>query len=251
MLPIIMESNRNPFMRENPVRAGDRICDILFVFPPSPRKYEFGYHLGAGYVRSYLHQHSVETAQYITDHEKTIPSIVEDILSYKADIVGFTCYDANYPYVRLLSQYLKKKDPLITIVLGGPTATFSPHLVMGHTPEIDVCVRGEGEETVLALVKKGFSDLEGIKGITFRSKSIVDTVDRPLISSGERGAELDGLPSPYLTGVIPPDGSVGLLTGRGCVYHCTYCNFSTMFNHTIRYHSVDRVLAELALIADH
>lgn len=198
-----------------------------------------------------MHQHTIETAQYITDHEKTIPSIVEDILSYKADIVGFTCYDANYPYVRLLSQYLKKKNPLITIVLGGPTATFSPQLVMEHTPEIDVCIRGEGEETMVELVKKGFSDLEDIQGITFRSKTLVDTLDRPLISSGKKGAELDVLPSPYVTGFIPPDGKTGLLTGRGCVYHCTYCNFSTMFNHTIRYHSVDRVIAELELIAEH
>ncbi len=104
----------------------------------------------------------------------------------------------------------------------------------------------------MELLQKGFTDLEGIQGITFRSRStIVSTPSRPFISSGKRGAELDVIPSPYLTGFIPPDGKTGILTGRGCVYHCTYCNFSTMFNHTIRYHSVDRVIAELELINSH
>lgn len=123
---------------------------------------------------------------------------------------------------------------------------------MDHTPEIDVCIRGEGEQTTLELIQKHFEDLEGIQGITFRFQdTITSTPSRPLISSHKKGAELDVIPSPYLTGLIPPDGEIGLLTGRGCVYYCTYCNFSAMFNHTIRYHSVDRVIAELELISSH
>ena len=232
--------------------AGDPIPDILFVFPPSPRKYDFAYHLGAGYIRSYLQQHHIETAQFITSHERTVPCIISDILQYNPEIVGFTCYDANYPYVRLLARYLKKKNPHVRVILGGPTATFSPQVIMNHTPEIDLCIKGEGEETTLELLQKGFEDLENIQGITFRSHNeIISTPPRPLISSKEKGAELDVLPSPYLSGLIPPDGKTGILTGRGCVYHCTYCNFSTMFNHTIRYHSVERVIAELELIASH
>lgn len=238
-------------MMDNPPSSGDLIPEILFVFPPSPRKYDFSYHLGAGYVRSYLQQHHIESAQFITTREKSIPEIVHDILSYKSDIIGFTCYDANYPYIRILAQCLKKKDPHIKIVLGGPTATFSPRIIMEHTPEIDLCIRGEGEKTMVDLIQKGFENMEDIQGITFRSPTITSTPSRPLITSTMKGAELDVLPSPYLTGFIPPDGKTGVLTGRGCVYHCTYCNFSTMFNHTIRYHSVDRVTAELELINTH
>jgi len=174
------------------------------------------------------------------------------ILEYSPDSVGFTCYDFNYRYVRLLTTVLKKTDPDLTIILGGPTATFSHHEIMEHTPEIDICVRGEGEKTVLDLLQKGFTDLEGIQGITFRrGTDIVSTPDRPLISGSVKGAELDVLPSPYLTHIIPPDGTTGVLTSRGCVHHCVYCNFSAMFSHTIRYHSVNRVIKELKLICDH
>ena len=118
--------------------------------------------------------------------------MVTRTLEYNADVIGFTCYDANYPYVRLLARYLKKKNQHLTIILGGPTATFSPHVIMAHTPEIDLCIRGEGEQTTLELMQKEFKDLEGTKGITFRSHNeIISTPNRPLISSGVTGKELD------------------------------------------------------------
>jgi anaerobic magnesium-protoporphyrin IX monomethyl ester cyclase len=220
------------------------------VFPPVPRASLFTYHLGAGYIRSYV-QHSMETAQFVTNRKMSTPDIVKGILDLNPEIVGFTCYDANYAYVRILARLVKKTSPDVTIVVGGPTATFSAEEIMDHTPEIDICVRGEGEETVLELIQK--DDLKGIQGITFRSgPRIISTPDRPLISGTKgKGKELDVLPSPYLTGLIPPDGKAGILTARGCVYHCIYCNFSTMFNHTIRCHSIERVIQELKLISDH
>lgn len=230
-------------------RCGDPIPDILFVFPPAPRKYDFAYHLGAGYVRSYLQNHAIETGQYITAKKQSIPAIVDDILQYTPDIIGFTCYDANYPYIRLLTKYIKKKsNPLI--VLGGPTPTFSAQHIMHHTPDIDVCINGEGEKTTLELIEK--DDFHNIRGITFRSNNtIASTPPRSFLTSHRKGAELDCIPSPYTTGMIPPDGKTGILTARGCVYHCTYCNFSAMFDHTIRYHSIDRVIDELLLINEY
>ena len=224
--------------------------DIVFIFPPLPSNFLFTYHLGAGYIRSYVQQHNIETAQFITRKRMTVPGIAKRILEYDPEIVGFTCYDSNYASVRIIARLLRKMNPHLTIVLGGPTATFSDKEVMEHTPEIDVCVRGEGEKTVLELLQT--DDLESVCGITFRSgDTLISTPNNPLISGGVKKAELDVLPSPYLTGLIPPDGATGILTARGCVHHCIYCNFSIMFNHTIRYHSVNRVMQELELLHDH
>lgn len=232
--------------------CGDSVKDIVFVFPPASHEDNFDYHLGAGYIASFIQQHGVKTHQLITHEKMTIPDISARILQYKPEIVGFTCYDSNYAYVRMLAKILKRRDPDLRVITGGPSATFSDKEIMAHTPEIDVCVRGEGEKTTLELIQKGLEDLESIEGITYRSGStVVSTQNRPLISGGVKGAELDVLPSPFLTGTIPPDGKTGVLTSRGCVYRCTYCNFTTMFNHTIRYHSIDRVIEELTLIADH
>lgn len=228
------------------------MADIIFVFPPPYNEYVFSSHLGAGYIRSYLQQHSIETNQFMTSQKMPLSDVAAKILSQKPEIIGFTCYDGNYPHVRFLTKMLKKKNPHLTIILGGPTATFSYQTIMEHTPEIDICVRGEGEQTVLELMQK-CDDLESIKGITFRSPSgeLVSTPKRPFVSGGKKGAELDILPSPYLTGVISPTSRTGILTSRGCVYHCTYCNFSIMFSHTIRYHSLTRVVEELKVIDNH
>ena len=197
----------------------DLMADIVFVFPPAPDGTTFGYHLGAGYVRSYLQRHHIDSDQFVTHQERIFPDIVAGILEYNPRIVGFTCYDLNYPYVRLLSIALKKKNPLINVILGGPTATFSFREIMNHTPEIDICVRGEGEQTMLELLQKDFTDLESIRGIAFRSgNEIVSTPERPLISGEKKMAELDVIPSPYLTGIIPPDGTTGILTSRAALF---------------------------------
>jgi len=230
-------------------------CDCMhmtFVFPPALAEDTIVHHLGAGYIRAYLQKHGIETSQFATLKKMTIPEIVAGILKYNPEIVGFTCYDTNYAFVRLLAKMVKKKDPNLKVVLGGPTATFSDKEVMNHTPEFDLCVVGEGEQTVLELLQKGFSDLESIKGITFRDgNKLISTERRPLLSSGVKGKELDIIPSPYLTGLVPPDGTAGILTARGCVYRCTYCNFAIMFSHTIRHHSIERVVAELKLMEEH
>jgi len=247
-----MLTTQNPFIWQQHTIQCDFMKDIVFALPPSSTNDFFSYHLGAGYIRSYLKQHGIGTHQFATSRNMTIPELVTGILEYEPETVGFTCYDANYNYLRILARMLKKKDPHLRIVVGGPTATFSDHMIMEHTPEIDVCVRGEGEQTVLELVQKECADLESIQGITFRSgDELMSTPERPLIRGGKKGAELDSLPSPYLSGAIPPEKNVGILTSRGCIRRCTYCNFSLMFSHTIRFHSVDRVVKELMLIADH
>ena len=225
--------------------------EMTFVFPPALAEDTIVHHLGSGYIRAYLQKHGIETSQCATLKKMTIPEIVAGILKYKPEIVGFTCYDTNYAFVRLLATMVKKKDPDLKIVLGGPTATFSYREVMDHTPAFDLCVVGEGEQTVLELLQKGFSDLESIKGITFRDgNELVTTERRPLLSSGIKGKELDIIPSPYLTGLVPPNGTAGILTARGCVYRCTYCNFAIMFNHTIRHHSIERVVAEMRMMEE-
>jgi hypothetical protein len=94
--------------------------------------------------------------------------------------------------------------------------------------------------------------VHSIKGIPFHSNgTVVSTPSHPLISSGKKGGELDAISSPYLTGVILLGENTGILISRGCVYPYTYCNFSAMFNHIIRYHSADRVIQELKYIQDH
>lgn len=225
---------------------------VLFIFPPSRSDYRFRFHLGVGYIQAYLEDKGISSSQYVPQKRVTLPNMVDNILRHKPEIVGFTCYDSNYYIIKSISRLLKKRKPNLPIVIGGPTATFSDQFVLKDCQDLDVCVKIEGEETTYELVKADLTDLRSIRGITFREgNSIVRVGDRPLIKGEKKSAELDVLPSPYLREIAPSDGQAGVLTSRGCVYKCTFCNFSAMSMHTVRYHSVDRVIKELHRINEY
>jgi len=228
------------------------MISVLFIFPPSRSDYRFRFHLGVGYIQAYLEDKKISSSQYVPQRRGTLRNIIDDILRYQPEIVGFTCYDSNYYIVKSIARLLKRRKPDLPIVLGGPTATFSDRFILRDSPDIDVCVRGEGEETTYELVKAALTNLEKIKGITFREGDLIVRVrDRPLIRGEKREAELDVLPSPYLKEIAPLDGQSGVLTSRGCIYKCTFCNFSAMSRHSIRYHSIDRVIEELHKIDEY
>jgi radical SAM superfamily enzyme YgiQ (UPF0313 family) len=221
--------------------------EIVFVFPPSPRGQVFKYHLGIGYIQAYLSEHGISSVQYVPKRSLNVETIVKEVLAYSCPIIGFACYDSNYYNIKILARMIKKRKPNALVIAGGPTAVFSDEFVLQDCPEIDICVRGEGEQTVHELLTS--SDIYKIRGLAFRDEGhIVRTSSRPLIFGEEEGAELDVIPSPYLGGLVPLDGQCGVTTSRGCVQACTYCNCGVMFGRSVRFHSVERVVAELEKI---
>ncbi len=229
--------------------------EMLFLFPNFENKslstFTISYHLGTSYILAYLKQNGILAQQFIYKEPIDLDTLTDKILQEKAQLIGFTCYDTNYYIVKLISQLLKKKNPKLTILAGGPTATFSDKLIMQDNPSIDICVRGEGEYTVYELLQNLSTnqDISNIQGITYRSNGkLIQNPDRPLIIGDKKGAELDILPSPYLENIFKTNESFGILASRGCIFRCTYCNFSAMSRWTIRYHSVERVISELKII---
>lgn len=215
----------------------------------------FSKHLGEAYIQAFLASHGITSKQVTPATGSTLQECVDHILATDVPIVGFTCFDNNYYLVRAIASLLKQRRPETVVITGGPSATFSDDVILAHTPDIDVCVRFEGEETTLELTSKLLEGapldcLDDIAGISFRrGSSIVRTPDRPLfLSDSGKGGELDGLPSPYLEGVLDGTEGAGVLTARGCVHRCTFCNFAAMSRHRIRYHSIDRVIDELRVI---
>lgn len=212
-------------------------------------------HLGVAYIQAHLARHKISAKQVMPEIGSTLVDCVERLLATDANVLGFTCYDSNYHLVHTISKHIKIRNPEKVIVAGGPTATFSDELLMSNSPDVDLCVRFEGEETALQLASRmkdgGLEDgLEEIAGITYRKNGeIIRNPDRDLFGlKDEREYSLDGLDSPYLEGIFKGTEGAGILTSRGCPQHCIFCNFSAMSKHTVRYHSPDRVIAELKCI---
>jgi radical SAM superfamily enzyme YgiQ (UPF0313 family) len=104
--------------------------------------------------------------------------------------------------------------------------TFTPEESLLDNPEVDIIVRGEGEQTMMDLVScfDRDGDLSSVNGIAFRDgNGISMTADQPLV-------DVDSLPLPayhllpmekYRFTVLNKYAT--LLSSRGCPFQCTFC----------------------------
>ncbi|MFZ5769912.1 MAG: radical SAM protein [Thermodesulfobacteriota bacterium] len=173
------------------------------------------------------------------------PQLLRDKLdSEKPDVLGFSVYDENINRVLVWARYAKQLRPDLLVILGGPQITFMPGEALLQMKDVDILCRGEGE-TVLPALGRALEDglpLSGVAGITFLEQGKV--IDTPAAQMVE---DLDSMPSPYLEGLIDTSGKsrVILLTSRGCTSPCTFCYTTRASNKRVRFHSLDRVAAEI------
>ncbi|MCD6309523.1 MAG: B12-binding domain-containing radical SAM protein [Candidatus Eremiobacteraeota bacterium] len=215
----------------------------------------FSYSMGTAYMAAYLKEKGVGTTSF-SGCSKDLINFLKKIKKNDIKIVGIPTYDLLFSHARVIAHETRQMLPDVLIIAGGPTATFADEIVLKNIPEIDIAVRGEGEETIYELYQyaKGLKSLDEINGISFRDgKKIIRNPDRSLIGLGEKkGAELDILPSPYATGIISGvEKNIGLQTSRGCIYPCIFCCGPGMFKGKVRYHSIDRVISDLKIISEH
>ena len=176
--------------------------------------------------------------------ESTKPSIV--LTS------GFTCN--AYSCARTV-EIAKKIDPSIITIVGGIHFSFTPEESLKSLPEIDYIVRGEGEQTLVELIKtlNNGKKIDKIKGISYRHNGkILHTPDRPLINN------LDTLPYPayhlieedikqyHFTMMAGRNTRYMVLEGaRGCDHRCTFCTQWKHWNGKWRTKSVKRIADEI------
>ncbi|VVB72108.1 tRNA-2-methylthio-N(6)-dimethylallyladenosine synthase [uncultured archaeon] len=226
----------------------DQDLDFLFVFPNTPYGYYrgFTYNIGAARMIWNLRQNAHAAEQYCPQAFYTFAETARDMLARHPRYVGFSCFDVHFPLIADIAAKLKQQSKDVKIVVGGPTAMFSDEVILTHYPQIDLCVRGEGEQTVLDLVEG--VPLNQIAGLSY-------IADGKFRRNPDRGAmneeELNRFPSVYAPGLIPLEYSpqVGILTSTGCFYRCTYCHFSVLSGARIRFFSDDHVLDEIERIA--
>jgi anaerobic magnesium-protoporphyrin IX monomethyl ester cyclase len=207
--------------------------------------------LALGYLRAFAEadQHLAGRAAFVTldlDSEMDPWWVAYRILGLEPDVVAFSvmCWNANKVFTTC--SLIKQAMPDIRIVIGGPEVTPIAEQVLEKHPEIEIAVRGEGEETFAELIHTmlGTRKLSYVDGVTVRDGDrITSAPDRPLI------ANLDDIPSPYTAGVLQPlQGSAYIETFRGCPHDCGYC-FEGKGYGRVRYFSKERVTAEIDALA--
>ncbi len=178
-------------------------------------------------------------------------------LAAGADVIGLTAMTPTISTALKIARDLKLSNPDLRIIMGGAHATMLPQETMASAPEIDVIIRGEGDEAVIEVLQalEGKRSLDGITGISYRAEGeIIHTVDRT------SSVDMDSLPFPAYHRLPwkiyrphPPHGMsrpfAAVVTSRGCPYHCAYCS-KPVFGSRFRAQSPVRVVDELAYLKD-
>jgi len=191
----------------------------------------------------------------------------------RPDVLGLSVFTFNRHEAIRVAALARAANPRCLIVAGGPHATHLSHHILEHSPEIDIVARGEGEETMLEIVRAvehghlrrpelgggapaKAADLAGpgaprgrgaIQGITVRDGTgCLDTPDRPVIM------HLDTLPhpaaDPRTIGVDPQSQFEFIITSRGCPAACTFCSSPEFWRRGLRFRSARNMIDEVRLL---
>lgn len=156
------------------------------------------------------------------------PDRLRSFISREIDLL---CVSINWEYhFKEVLELLRSLPWKPTTVVGGKQATDYVEEVMAACPNVDILVRGEGEEAISEIAQG--RDLKEILGISWRQNgSIIHNPNRPL-------GEIDHLPYPdrrlrsqlyhFNIGGIAMRGEEFdmILTARGCPFECKFCTFT-------------------------
>jgi len=181
--------------------------------------------------------------------------LIEEAVARLKDhaIVGFSTYIWNRSYNSVLARELKKANPDILILAGGPEYPIEKPNFFKNYPYIDICAKLEGEKSFKQILEHFLSDKDytSIPGLLVNDNgNTIDTGDAVRID------DLDTIPSPYLTDVFKPlmekhpeiRWNATLETNRGCPYACTFCDWGSLTYNKVKKFNLERVYEELEWI---
>ena len=177
----------------------------------------------------------------------SVEDVVNQLLS--AEVVGFSLYVWNEQISLEIIRQLKKQNPKVYIICGGPQVPDRAESFLRKYPGIDIAVHGEGERTFFELLK--IFPSRKINQIPGTSK-IIESGAFYSNPKADRTKDLSTFPSPYLSGVFDnlisiPDEEWLVLweTNRGCPFQCTFCDWGSAVADRVFRFDMERINKEL------
>ncbi|MDD5650609.1 MAG: radical SAM protein [Candidatus Nanoarchaeia archaeon] len=221
--------------------------NVVLLYPPvvlnSTSKFGLP-PLGLLYLASSLDKAGIKVCVIDAQiHRMGMDDIINKVMEKKPTIVGITMNTETVLIILEIIKKLKEKDSLLKIVVGGPHVNSTKDEIFEYTTNIDCLVYGEGEETMVELVKNFGKDIPGViyPNKKFKTRPLKDNLDElPLINLNYID---DYEPYKIFYGSGRKAGS--LMTTRGCPYRCIFCNVFVTSGKKYRKMSPDRVIEEI------
>ena len=262
--------------------------ELLLISPPDYETREFrgAQPLGIAYLAAALR--ATGCASELLDANVDGPMPFEQLAAQVADFVARIRQAGGRPVVGLsvvsqviataaaLAGRVKALDPGVLVIVGGYHPTFADREILEDFPAIDLCVRGEGEQTIVEIMQQWQAagaaspplapeeiDWGQILGLTWRQgDQVIANPSRP------NNTNLDALPFPArdllpsLHAYAPYADTVAgkmrlkasMISSRGCPFHCNFCSIIAFYGDAggrpWRGRSVENVVAEMIELAD-
>jgi anaerobic magnesium-protoporphyrin IX monomethyl ester cyclase len=224
---------------------------VAVIAPPYPLEEAPAPPLGVTYVAAAFAAAGAEVKilEYIVSRY-TPEKLKAELDAFQPDAVGATSVTLNFYSAADIVRTAKRHNPDIVTMMGGPHVSFDAENTLTAYPEIDLIVRGEGEQTIAELAPR-LKDRDAwaeIQGITFRQNDrLVATPQREFID------DLDTLPLPArhllpLSRYQALGYPVSIITSRGCPYSCIFCQGRRMVGKKVRKRSAARIVDEIEQI---
>jgi len=204
-------------------------------------------------IKTYTNNKVIVFDPNVEDHWEE--ALVKTIRKFKPDLIGvsFRNIDSTlfikpfnyFPLIKKLLIILRSNCPEALIIIGGSGASVFPCEILNKIPQVDACISGTGEESIIKIIQHPFQ-WEQIPGAYYRDNNSGDI----LLSSSLKTIKFAELPFPrrdyikverYLSNKY----STGILTKRGCEKNCIYCIYPFVSGHSIETRPVDHVVEEI------
>ncbi|MEJ2271972.1 MAG: radical SAM protein, partial [Candidatus Bathyarchaeota archaeon] len=233
-----------------------RVKTVLINPPPLKGVYRHQLYLSIGlaYLAAVLEENDHEvTVIDCPASEIDLQQLKNKLASIQPNLIGITSMTPTIQSALQSANIAKEASPDAIVILGGPHTTFMDKQVLEEEKNVDLIVRGEGEQTLLEITQNisNSRKLNQIQGITFRNNGqITRTPNRKYIQN------LDELPRPayhhfplekyrlFGRRILP------IITSRGCPSQCSFCTTSRIFGKAFRARSPKNVVDELEWLRD-
>lgn len=167
--------------------------------------------------------------------EEVVRRIPRDV-----DLIGVTAmFSEEWPLVREVLRAIRSAFPRVPLIAGGEHATAAPEFCLRDSGVLDMCVLGEGEETLRDLVRrlrKGDEITCVLGTAALKDGQVLVNPRRPRIRA------IDEIPPPawhlvrldeyfrhQLSFGLKRGRTLPLLMSRGCPYRCAFCSNERMW----------------------
>ncbi len=186
------------------------------------------------------------------------------LAKWQPDLIAVSILSPQWRFIKKYLTTIKKYLPKVPILAGGYHPIFSQDETLSH-PSIDFLCNGDGEIPTVNLIKFLRGETKGpVQGIC--EKLITNEI---FCSEPTQITDFNSLPLPdyslydyngkfhiYSIFYRSKKRVLPIMTGRGCLFHCTYCSNSSLYRiwkdkkRFIRKYPIPKIINQIKYLKD-